>query len=59
MQTADMHDKDYEECVTIIRDKTINRMKFIWEVELDKVYDEAKMMDGAVTRIAVAQTSCL
>lgn len=37
-----MQEKDYDECVTMIRDKTINRMKFVWEVELDKVYDDAK-----------------
>jgi len=42
MQTEEMLPLDYEECIPILADKIKDRMKFIWTVELDQVYDKAK-----------------
>jgi len=32
----------FEECIPIVTEKTSSRMKFVWGVDLDQVYDEAK-----------------
>jgi len=38
----------FDECVPIVAEKTSSRMKFVWGVDLDQVYDETKRNpDGA------------
>ena len=52
MQTPELVDKDVEQCVPIIADTLKDRMKFIWEAELDKAYDEAReSLNGASKNI--------
>jgi len=37
-----MSQLSFEECIPIVAEKTSSRMKFVWGVDLDQVYDEAK-----------------
>jgi len=41
-QTKEMSQLSFEECIPIVAEKTSSRMKFVWGVDLDQVYDEAK-----------------
>ncbi|KAK4541139.1 hypothetical protein LTR36_008213 [Oleoguttula mirabilis] len=45
MQTDDMLDKTFEECVPMIAERTRERMKWVWEEDLDAAYEKAR--DGA------------
>ncbi|TKA61619.1 hypothetical protein B0A55_11301, partial [Friedmanniomyces simplex] len=40
MQTADMLDKGFEECVPLIAERTRERMKWVWEEDLDAAYEK-------------------
>lgn len=44
MQTEDMIDKSFEECIPMIAERTRERMKWVWEEDLDAAYE--KMRDG-------------
>ena len=46
MQTEDMIDKSFEECMPIMAERTRERMKWVWEEDLDEAYD--KMRRGGV-----------
>ncbi|KAI9704648.1 MAG: hypothetical protein M1820_005396 [Bogoriella megaspora] len=39
MQTEDMISKSYEECVPMMAERTRERMKWVWEDDLDKAYE--------------------
>ena len=45
MQTDDMMDKGFDECVPLIAERTRERMKWVWEEDLDAAYE--KVRDGA------------
>lgn len=42
MQTDDMIDKSFEECVPIIAERTRERMKWVWEEDLDAAYENVR-----------------
>lgn len=42
MQAEDMLDKTYEECLPLMAERTSERMKFVWEEDLDAAYDKVK-----------------
>lgn len=42
MQAEDMLDKTYEECLPLMAERTLKRMKFVWEEDLDAAYDTVK-----------------
>lgn len=42
MQTEDMLDKSYDECVPLMAERTRTRMKFVWEEDLDVAYDNVR-----------------
>ncbi|KAF2226438.1 hypothetical protein BDZ85DRAFT_305525 [Elsinoe ampelina] len=42
MYTEQMRDKDFEECIPLMAEKMSSQMKFVWEAELDQIYDQAK-----------------
>lgn len=42
MQTADLHDLSFEDCLPIIAERTIERMKWVWEEDLNQRYDAIK-----------------
>ncbi|KAF2153259.1 FAD/NAD(P)-binding domain-containing protein [Myriangium duriaei CBS 260.36] len=42
MKTDELLPRPYEECVPIAAKIISNQMKFVWEAELDAIYDEAK-----------------
>jgi salicylate hydroxylase len=42
MQTEDMLDKSFEECVPMIGQRTRERMKWIWEEDLDAAYERGR-----------------
>ena len=44
LQTEDMKDKTFEECLPLIAERTRERMKWVWEEDLDAAYE--KMRDG-------------
>lgn len=44
LQTDDMIDKSFEECLPMIAERTRERMKWVWEEDLDAAYE--KMRDG-------------
>ena len=44
LQTEDMKDKTFEECLPMIAERTRERMKWVWEEDLDAAYE--KMRDG-------------
>lgn len=46
MQTEDMLDKTFEECVPLIAERTRERMKWVWEEDLDEAYEKGR--DGHV-----------
>lgn len=46
MQTDDMKDKTYEECVPKVKDHLKVRMEWIWGEELDDAYENAKAEAG-------------
>lgn len=39
MQTADLYGKGFEECLPIIAQRTAERMKWVWEEDLDQRYN--------------------
>ena len=49
MKSPELVDKDFETCVPIVADKLRDRMKFIWEAELDKAYEDVRASVGAVS----------
>ena len=44
MQSEEMLDKTFEDCIPIIAEQTRERMKFVWEEDLDAAYE--KIRDG-------------
>lgn len=44
LQTEDMQDKTFEECLPLIAERTRERMKWVWEEDLDAAYE--KIRDG-------------
>ena len=42
MQTEDMMDKSFEECVPMIAERTRERMKWVWEEDLDAAYENVR-----------------
>jgi salicylate hydroxylase len=40
MQRDDMKGKSYDECVPLIRDSLKDRMKWIWNEDIDAVYEK-------------------
>ncbi|KAL9078462.1 MAG: hypothetical protein Q9157_002615 [Trypethelium eluteriae] len=42
MQTEDMIDKSFEECVPMMAERTRERMKWVWEEDLDEAYDKTR-----------------
>lgn len=42
MKSPSLIDKAFDECVPIVADTLRDRMKFIWEAELDKAYEDAR-----------------
>lgn len=42
MQAEGMVDLPYEECLPIMAERTRNRMKFVWEVDLNDAYENGK-----------------
>ncbi|KAL9091480.1 MAG: hypothetical protein Q9165_004866 [Trypethelium subeluteriae] len=42
MQTEDMVDKSFEECVPMMAERTRERMKWVWEEDLDEAYDKTR-----------------
>ena len=44
LQTDDMKDKTFEECLPMIAERTRERMKWVWEEDLDAAYE--KIRDG-------------
>ena len=49
MQSPELIDKEFEECVPILAETLVDRMKFIWEAELDKAYEETRASLGVVS----------
>ncbi|KAK3638074.1 hypothetical protein LTR56_013284 [Elasticomyces elasticus] len=50
MQSPDMLDKSVEECVSIIAEKTRERMKWVWEEDLDVAYETARDGKGLASK---------
>ena len=48
LQTEDMIDKSFEECCPMIAERTRERMKWVWEEDLDAAYEKER--DAAVGR---------
>lgn len=42
MQTDDMVDKSFEECIPMIGERTRERMKWVWEEDLDAAYERVR-----------------
>lgn len=42
MMLEGMADKPYDECTDMLKEATIQRMKYVWEEDLDKAYEKAK-----------------
>lgn len=42
MQLPELIDKDVEECVPIMANTLQEKMKFIWEADLDRAYEDVK-----------------
>ena len=42
MQTEDMVDKSFEDCVPMMAERTKERMKWVWEEDLDDAYDKRR-----------------
>lgn len=42
LQTDDMIDKSLEECLPILAERTRERMKWVWEEDLDAAYEKAR-----------------
>ena len=40
MQSEEMLDKTFEECIPIIAEQTRERMKFVWEEDLEGAYEK-------------------
>lgn len=45
MQAPDMLDKSFEECCEMIAERTRERMKWVWEEDLDKAYEKFRDED--------------
>jgi salicylate hydroxylase len=46
MQAADMIEKSFEECCGMIAERTRERMKWVWEEDLDAAYEKVRDGDG-------------
>ena len=42
MQTEDMIDKTFDDCCPMFAERTIERMKWVWEEDLDATYERAR-----------------
>ncbi|KAK3679206.1 hypothetical protein LTR78_000767 [Recurvomyces mirabilis] len=54
MQAPDMLDLGFEECIPLIAKRTAERMKWVWEEDLDAIYERAR--DGEAQKISEATT---
>ena len=52
MQAPDMLDLSFDECIPLIAKRTADRMKWVWEEDLDAIYERAR--DGEVAKVADA-----
>ena len=52
MKSPELKNKDFEECVPIVADTLKDRMKFIWEADLDKAYEDARAAVGSVDGVS-------
>ncbi|KAI7253008.1 hypothetical protein KC343_g4113 [Hortaea werneckii] len=43
MQAEDMLDKSYEECIPMMAERTRERMKWVWEEDLEAAYERVKL----------------
>ncbi|RMZ05672.1 hypothetical protein D0862_04895 [Hortaea werneckii] len=43
MQAEDMLDRSYEECIPIMAERTKERMKWVWEEDLDAAFERVKL----------------
>ncbi|KAI6841261.1 hypothetical protein KC342_g2402 [Hortaea werneckii] len=43
MQAEDMLDKSYEECIPMMAERTKERMKWVWEEDLDAAFERVKL----------------
>lgn len=46
LQTDDMIDKSLEECLPILAERTRERMKWVWEEDLDAAYEKVRNSDS-------------
>lgn len=44
LQTDDMIDKSLEQCLPILAERTRERMKWVWEEDLDAAYEKQRDM---------------
>ena len=51
MQTEDMMDKTFEECIPMIAQRTKERMKWVWEEDLDAAYEKARDGEGLASKL--------
>lgn len=42
MQKPEMLGKSFDECLPLVRDSLIDRMKWVWTADIDLAYEEAK-----------------
>ncbi|KAI7537015.1 hypothetical protein KC331_g11143 [Hortaea werneckii] len=47
MQAEDMLDKRYEECIPMMAERTKERMKWVWEEDLDAAFERVKLDCGS------------
>ncbi len=52
LQTEDMLDKSFEECIPMIAERTRERMKWVWEEDLDAAYVKARDGQGLAPTVA-------
>ncbi|KAK0855518.1 hypothetical protein LTS02_011060 [Friedmanniomyces endolithicus] len=51
LQTEDMLDKSFEECIPMIAERTRERMKWVWEEDLDAAYVKARDGQGVASKV--------
>ncbi|KAK3115863.1 hypothetical protein LTR53_004363 [Teratosphaeriaceae sp. CCFEE 6253] len=51
MQTEDMMDRTFEECIPMIAQRTRERMKWVWEEDLDAAYEKARDGEGPTSEL--------
>ncbi|KAL9106507.1 MAG: hypothetical protein Q9227_008486 [Pyrenula ochraceoflavens] len=54
MQTKELKDRPYEECLPLVKDKVKDRMNWIWNEDLDAAYEKAKANSANVNGKAIS-----